>query len=158
MPLASRLRPAKRTPGRHPLKSFRSSTKQSTPKHVDKRRKRAAVEGPRRGGFSRCRMRRWPHLLHHAGANAFRRFTPESLAEIERRMVEEKEEQEGEKHVEVAEEDLPKPKSDLEAGKSVPFIYGDPPRDVLNVPLEDLDPFYKAQKVGPVGHAQRATP
>ncbi|XP_035254057.1 sodium channel protein type 4 subunit alpha B [Anguilla anguilla] len=85
-------------------------------------------------------------LLHHTGNDAFRRFTPESLAEIERRMAEEKAEQEEHEHVEVAEEDLPKPRGDLEAGKSLPFIYGDPPPELLNVPLEELDPFYKAQK------------
>ncbi|KAG5832071.1 hypothetical protein ANANG_G00287230 [Anguilla anguilla] len=85
-------------------------------------------------------------LLHHTGNDAFHRFTPESLAEIERRMAEEKAEQEEHKHVEVAEEDLPKPRGDLEAGKSLPFIYGDPPPELLNVPLEELDPFYKAQK------------
>ncbi len=50
-------------------------------------------------------------------------------------------------NVEVPEEDLPKPSSDLEAGKALPFIYGDPPPNLLNVPLEELDPFYKAKKV-----------
>ncbi|XP_036409073.1 sodium channel protein type 4 subunit alpha B [Megalops cyprinoides] len=80
------------------------------------------------------------------GQDVFRRFTPESLAEIEKRMAEEKAEQERKKHVEVAEEDLPKPSSDLEAGKVLPFIYGDPPPKMLNIPLEELDPYYKAQK------------
>ncbi|XP_058624225.1 sodium channel protein type 4 subunit alpha B [Onychostoma macrolepis] len=75
-------------------------------------------------------------------------FTLESLAEIERRMAEEAAEQEQMKaqNVEVPEEDLPKPSSDLEAGKALPFIYGDPPPNLLNVPLEELDPFYKAKK------------
>ncbi|XP_018620019.1 sodium channel protein type 4 subunit alpha B isoform X2 [Scleropages formosus] len=85
-------------------------------------------------------------LLPPTGSDVFRRFTPESLAEIERRMAEEKAEQELKKHVEVAEEDLPKPSADLEAGKTLPFIYGDPPPELLNVPLEELDPYYKAQK------------
>ncbi len=39
------------------------------------------------------------------------------------------------------------PSSDLEAGKCLPMIYGDPPVDLLNTPLEDIDPFYKTQKV-----------
>lgn len=39
------------------------------------------------------------------------------------------------------------PHPDLEAGKNLPLIYGDPPPELLNTPLEDLDPFYKAQKV-----------
>ncbi|XP_056090591.1 sodium channel protein type 4 subunit alpha B [Rhinichthys klamathensis goyatoka] len=87
-------------------------------------------------------------LLPHAGIDVFRPFTLESLAEIERRMAEEAAEQEHMKaqNIEVAEENLPKPSSDLEAGKSLPFIYGDPPPKLLNVPVEELDPFYKAQK------------
>ncbi|KAJ4920827.1 hypothetical protein JOQ06_003398, partial [Pogonophryne albipinna] len=46
----------------------------------------------------------------------------------------------------VAEEDLPKPASDLEAGKPLPFIYGDPPPEFLNTPLEELDPFYQSEQ------------
>ncbi len=63
-------------------------------------------------------------------------------------MAEEAAEQEQMKaqNVEVSEEDLPKPSSDLEAGKALPYIYGDLHR-ILNVPLEELDPFYKAKKV-----------
>uniref|UniRef100_A0A8C7U0K2 Sodium channel protein n=1 Tax=Oncorhynchus mykiss TaxID=8022 RepID=A0A8C7U0K2_ONCMY len=74
-------------------------------------------------------------LLPPTGTEVFRRFTLESLAEIERRMAEE-----------VAEEDLPKPAVDLEAGKALPFIYGDPPPELFNTPLEELDPFYKSHK------------
>lgn len=47
----------------------------------------------------------------------------------------------------IAEEDLPKPASDLEAGKPLPLIYGDPPPEFLNTPLEELDPFYQSKKV-----------
>lgn len=88
-------------------------------------------------------------LLPPTGTDVFKPFTLESLAEIERRMAEEAAEQEQMKaqNIEVAEEDLPKPTSDLEAGKALPFIYGDPPPNLLNVPLEELDPFYKAKKV-----------
>uniref|UniRef100_A0A3B5R6H5 Sodium channel protein n=1 Tax=Xiphophorus maculatus TaxID=8083 RepID=A0A3B5R6H5_XIPMA len=68
-------------------------------------------------------------LLPPVGAEVFRRFTPASLEEIQRRH-----------------EDLPKPASDLEAGKPLPFIYGDPPAEFLNIPLEELDPFYQSQK------------
>ncbi|XP_072531284.1 sodium channel protein type 4 subunit alpha B [Salminus brasiliensis] len=87
-------------------------------------------------------------LLPPTGIDVFRRFTPESLVEIERNMADEAAEQERRKalNIEIAEEDLPKPTSDLEAGKVVPFIYGDPPPELLNIPLEDLDPYYKAQK------------
>uniref|UniRef100_A0A665W600 Sodium channel protein n=1 Tax=Echeneis naucrates TaxID=173247 RepID=A0A665W600_ECHNA len=87
-------------------------------------------------------------LLPPLGSEVFRRFTPASLEEIQRRHeAEEKEEQtRKEKNIEIAEEDLPKPACDLEAGKPLPFIYGDPPPELLNTPLEDLDPFYQSQK------------
>ncbi|NXU22531.1 SCN4A protein, partial [Thalassarche chlororhynchos] len=41
-----------------------------------------------------------------------------------------------------------KPSSDLEAGKNLPLIYGDPPLELIGTPLEDLDPFYKDKKGG----------
>ncbi|XP_047427562.1 sodium channel protein type 4 subunit alpha B isoform X2 [Mugil cephalus] len=87
-------------------------------------------------------------LLPPIGMEVFRRFTPASLEEIQRRHeAEEKEQQRRkEKNIEIAEEDLPKPASDLEAGKPIPFIYGDPPPELLNTPLEELDPFYQSQK------------
>lgn len=47
----------------------------------------------------------------------------------------------------MSEELFPEPASDLEAGKPLPFIYGEPPQELLNVPLEDIDPFYQSQKV-----------
>ncbi|KAG9343827.1 hypothetical protein JZ751_013208 [Albula glossodonta] len=92
-------------------------------------------------------------LLPPTGSDVFRRFTPESLAEIEKWAVEEEAERERTNNTEEA-KDLPKPSSDLEAGKVLPFIYGDPPPEMLNMPLEDLDPFYKAKKVSPRGHAR----
>ncbi|XP_054463082.1 sodium channel protein type 4 subunit alpha B [Anoplopoma fimbria] len=87
-------------------------------------------------------------LLPPVGSEIFRRFTPSSLEEIERRHKVEEEEQQRrkEKNIERADEDLPKPASDLEAGKPLPFIYGDPPPGLLNTPLEELDPFYQSQK------------
>ncbi|XP_063043725.1 sodium channel protein type 4 subunit alpha B-like [Engraulis encrasicolus] len=93
-------------------------------------------------------------LLPTDGSPVFRRFTMDSLAAIERRMEEEAAERAKELELnpnpapltEEEEANLPKPSSDLEAGKVVPFIFGDAPKELLNVPLEDLDPFYKAQK------------
>nr|XP_046270867.1 sodium channel protein type 4 subunit alpha B isoform X2 [Scatophagus argus] len=87
-------------------------------------------------------------LLPPAGSDVFKRFTPATLDEIQRRHeAEEKERQRRkEKNIEIAEENLPKPASDLEAGKPLPFIYGDPPPELLNTPLEELDPFYQPQK------------
>ncbi|NWQ73260.1 SCN1A protein, partial [Columbina picui] len=40
----------------------------------------------------------------------------------------------------------PKPSSDLEAGKTLPFIYGDIPPGMVSEPLEDLDPYYINKK------------
>ncbi|KAG5279584.1 hypothetical protein AALO_G00079370, partial [Alosa alosa] len=93
-------------------------------------------------------------LLPTDGTDVFRRFTPESLAAIERRMEEEAAEQERLKELnpkapekdEEDDENLPKPSSDLEAGKALPFIYGDLPPELFNIPLEELDPYYQAQK------------
>uniref|UniRef100_A0A8C7T765 Sodium channel protein n=1 Tax=Oncorhynchus mykiss TaxID=8022 RepID=A0A8C7T765_ONCMY len=82
-------------------------------------------------------------LLPPTGADAFRRFTPESLAEIERLMEDKRIAAEVEGYV----GDGPsEPSKDLEAGKSLPMIFGDAPTEMLNTPLEDIDPFYKAQK------------
>uniref|UniRef100_A0A3B5ARM0 Sodium channel protein n=1 Tax=Stegastes partitus TaxID=144197 RepID=A0A3B5ARM0_9TELE len=87
-------------------------------------------------------------LLPPVGTEVFRLFTPASLEEIQRRYeIEEKERQRRkEKNIEIAEEDLPKPASDLEAGKPLPFIYGDPPPEFLNTPLEELDPYYQSHQ------------
>ncbi|XP_029311373.1 LOW QUALITY PROTEIN: sodium channel protein type 4 subunit alpha A [Cottoperca gobio] len=69
-------------------------------------------------------------------------FTRELLAEIEKL----KEERKKATEVEVQAEDQPTaPNANMEAGKSLPMIYGNPPPEMLNTPLEDLDPFYKAQ-------------
>lgn len=83
-------------------------------------------------------------VLPPPGTAMFRLFTPQSLAKIERLQEEAK------KAAEVGnreEEEPPTPNPDLEAGKNLPMIFGDPPPEMLGTPLEDLDPFYKAQKV-----------
>lgn len=85
-------------------------------------------------------------ILPPPGTAVFRHFTPQSLAKIERLQEETKNVAEvGARE----EEEKPAPNADLEAGKSLPMIYGDPPAELLSTPLEDLDPFYKAQKVSP---------
>ncbi|KAL0984438.1 hypothetical protein UPYG_G00141510 [Umbra pygmaea] len=82
-------------------------------------------------------------LLPPTGAAAFRHFTPESLAEIERLMVEKKQAEQ----VQGYEDPGPsEPSKDLEAGRNLPMIFGDAPTEMLNIPLEDIDPFYKAKK------------
>ncbi|KAK6473101.1 sodium channel protein type 4 subunit alpha B isoform X1 [Huso huso] len=85
-------------------------------------------------------------LLPPTGPDAFRRFTPESLAEIKKQIIKEKAEKERKQHVETSDEEEAKPSGNLEAGKPLPFIYGDPPPEIIAEPIEDLDPFYSAKK------------
>lgn len=88
-------------------------------------------------------------LLAPPGPDSFRPFTPESLANIEKRIEEDKKKRpkQDSSHRDDDEESKPKPNSDLEAGKSLPFIYGDIPKGLVAVPLEDFDPYYMTQKV-----------
>uniref|UniRef100_A0A3Q4B3I1 Ion transport domain-containing protein n=1 Tax=Mola mola TaxID=94237 RepID=A0A3Q4B3I1_MOLML len=71
-------------------------------------------------------------MLPPVGTEVFRHFTAASLEGIQQHEVEEK--------------DCPKPARDLEAGKPLPFIYGEPSPEHLNTPLEELDPHYQTQK------------
>uniref|UniRef100_A0A4W6C478 EF-hand domain-containing protein n=1 Tax=Lates calcarifer TaxID=8187 RepID=A0A4W6C478_LATCA len=82
-------------------------------------------------------------LLPPVGTEAFRHFTPASLEEIQRPSEAEEKEQQERKQVD--EKDRLKQPAHLEAGKPLPFIYGDPPPELLNTPLEELDPFYQSQ-------------
>lgn len=81
------------------------------------------------------------------GPHSLRPFTEESLAAIEQRIVEEAARQQRNKEMEIEEPER-KPRGDLEAGKNLPLIYGDPPPEVIGIPLEDLDPYYSDKKVG----------
>uniref|UniRef100_A0A3Q3K196 Sodium channel protein n=1 Tax=Monopterus albus TaxID=43700 RepID=A0A3Q3K196_MONAL len=90
-------------------------------------------------------------LLAPPGPDSFKKFTPESLANIEKRITEEKNKKppkprSDSSHRDTSDDNEPKPNSDLEAGKSLPFIYGDIPKGMVATPLEDLDPFYMNQK------------
>uniref|UniRef100_A0A8C2LQM2 Sodium channel, voltage-gated, type VIII, alpha n=1 Tax=Cricetulus griseus TaxID=10029 RepID=A0A8C2LQM2_CRIGR len=92
-------------------------------------------------------------LLAPPGPDSFKPFTPESLANIERRIAESKLKKPPKadgSHREDDEDSKPKPNSDLEAGKSLPFIYGDIPQGLVAVPLEDFDPYYLTQKHSPL--------
>ncbi|CAL8283104.1 unnamed protein product [Gadus morhua 'NCC'] len=90
-------------------------------------------------------------LLVPTGPDSFRPFVPESLAAIERHIAEElarrpRAERRGADGAGGDEDDEPRPNGDLEAGKSLPFIYGDVPPRLVSTPLEDLDSFYCNQK------------
>uniref|UniRef100_A0ACB8G113 Sodium channel protein type 2 subunit alpha n=1 Tax=Sphaerodactylus townsendi TaxID=933632 RepID=A0ACB8G113_9SAUR len=81
------------------------------------------------------------------GPDSFRYFTRESLAAIEKRCAEEKAKKPKQDRAEDDDENGPKPNSDLEAGKTLPFIYGDIPLGMVSEPLEDLDPYYSNKKL-----------
>ncbi|TRY54946.1 hypothetical protein DNTS_020708 [Danionella cerebrum] len=91
-------------------------------------------------------------LLAPPGPDSFKKFTRESLANIEARIAEEKKKKpvkprSDSSHRDDDDENKPRHNSDLEAGKSLPYIYGDVPSEMVAVPLEDLDPFYLNKKV-----------
>lgn len=86
-------------------------------------------------------------LLVPPGPDSFQPFLPESLAAIERRIAEEAQRSKGERRSDEDDENGPKPNSDLEAGKSLPFIYGDITPGLVSVPLEDLDTYYSTETV-----------
>lgn len=92
-------------------------------------------------------------LLRPPGPHMFRLFNHQSLLELDRLQEERKRTTEAGGRLE---EEPAAPNADLEAGKSLPLIYGDPPAELLNTPLEDLDSFYfHTHKVRlPLSHRQ----
>ncbi|XP_043298239.1 sodium channel protein type 5 subunit alpha isoform X1 [Cervus canadensis] len=83
------------------------------------------------------------------GTSSFRRFTRESLSAIEKRMAEKQARSSAasqESRDGLPEEEAPRPQLDLQASKKLPDLYGNPPRELIGEPLEDLDPFYSTQK------------
>lgn len=88
-------------------------------------------------------------LLVPSGPDSFRLFCRESLDAIEKRIAEEKSKRPRGERRDEDDENGPKPNTDLEAGKSLPFIYGDIPKGMVSTPLEDLDPYYSNQQVSP---------
>ncbi|XP_043361158.1 sodium channel protein type 1 subunit alpha isoform X5 [Dermochelys coriacea] len=84
-------------------------------------------------------------VLVPPGPDSFHYFTRESLAAIEQRIAAEKAKCSKQDRKD-DDENGPKPNSDLEAGKSLPFIYGDIPPGMVSEPLEDLDPYYINKK------------
>uniref|UniRef100_A0A8C5IN15 SCN2A protein n=1 Tax=Junco hyemalis TaxID=40217 RepID=A0A8C5IN15_JUNHY len=87
-------------------------------------------------------------MLVPPGPDSFFYFTEESLAAIEKRIADEKFHCHQEEPADDAghEADHLGPNNDLEAGKTLPFIYGDIPPGMVCEPLEDLDPYYINKK------------
>ncbi|XP_071417799.1 LOW QUALITY PROTEIN: sodium channel protein type 1 subunit alpha-like [Pithys albifrons albifrons] len=84
-------------------------------------------------------------VLVPPGPDSFQYFTRESLAAIEQRIAAEKAKNPKQERKD-DDENGPKPNSDLEAGKTLPFIYGDIPPGMVSEPLEDMDPYYINKK------------
>ncbi|NXA08171.1 SCN5A protein, partial [Sapayoa aenigma] len=79
------------------------------------------------------------------GTNNFRKFTPESLAAIRKRIAAKKNCQKN--TIEEKPAAKPRPQLDLKAFQKLPALYGNPPPELIGEPLEDLDPYYKDHKV-----------
>ncbi|CAH6777545.1 Scn10a [Phodopus roborovskii] len=82
------------------------------------------------------------------GTTNFRRFTPESLAEIEKQIAAHRAAKKAKaKHGEQKNQDeKPRPQLDLKACNQLPRFYGELPAELVGEPLEDLDPFYSTHR------------
>ncbi|KAM4642146.1 sodium channel protein type 2 subunit alpha-like [Discoglossus pictus] len=80
------------------------------------------------------------------GLDSIHLFTRESLEAIEKRIADGKSKTPEEEQKD-GDGNGAKPNSDLEAGKTLPFIYGDIPEGMVSKPLEDLDPYYANKKL-----------
>uniref|UniRef100_G3TLD9 Sodium channel protein n=1 Tax=Loxodonta africana TaxID=9785 RepID=G3TLD9_LOXAF len=78
----------------------------------------------------------------------FRRFTPESLVEIEKQIAAEQAAKKArDKHREQKDkEEKPRPQLNLKACNQLPRFYGELPKELVGEPLEDLDPFYSTHR------------
>ncbi|NWH91208.1 SCN2A protein, partial [Aegithalos caudatus] len=87
-------------------------------------------------------------MLVPPGPDSFFYFTQESLAAIEKRIADDKFPSDQDESTDDTghEENHSEPNNDLEAGKTLPFIYGDIPPGMVSEPLEDMDPYYINKK------------
>ncbi|XP_069329558.1 sodium channel protein type 10 subunit alpha isoform X3 [Eulemur rufifrons] len=78
----------------------------------------------------------------------FRRFTPESLVEIEKQIAahEAAKKAKGKHREQKDQKEKPRPQLDLKACNQLPKFYGDLPEELVGEPLEDLDPFYSTHR------------
>ncbi|XP_066100451.1 sodium channel protein type 10 subunit alpha isoform X1 [Saccopteryx bilineata] len=77
----------------------------------------------------------------------FRRFTPESLVEIEKRIAAQLAAKKARgKQKQKDQEEKPRPQLDLKACNQLPKFYGELPAELVGEPLEDLDPFYSTHR------------
>ncbi|XP_060036403.1 sodium channel protein type 10 subunit alpha isoform X2 [Erinaceus europaeus] len=78
----------------------------------------------------------------------FRRLTPESLVEIEKRIAAKQatKKVKGKNKKQKDQEEKPRPQLDLKACNQLPKFYGELPAELIGEPLEDLDPFYSISR------------
>ncbi|KAM8758869.1 sodium channel protein type 10 subunit alpha isoform 3-T3 [Rhynchonycteris naso] len=77
----------------------------------------------------------------------FRRFTPESLVEIEKRIAAQSAAKKARgKQKQKDQEEKPRPQLDLKACNQLPKFYGELSAELVGEPLEDLDPFYSTHR------------
>ncbi|CAL8322396.1 unnamed protein product [Arctogadus glacialis] len=81
-------------------------------------------------------------ILLPTGPDGVRRFTRQSLAALQQRISEERSRSTRDYKEDLGNVEAPRPRPDLEAGKQLPRIYGDPPSTLVGVPLDDIDPYY----------------
>lgn len=79
----------------------------------------------------------------------FRRFTPESLVEIEKRIAAKQavKKTKEKPRVQKGQKEKARPQLDLKACNQLPKFYGELPAELVGEPLEDLDPFYSTHRV-----------
>ncbi|XP_036886347.1 sodium channel protein type 10 subunit alpha isoform X1 [Sturnira hondurensis] len=83
------------------------------------------------------------------GTTNFRRFTPESLVEIEKRIAAQqaaKKAKGKQREKKQKDEEKTRPQLDLKACNQLPKFYGELPAELVGEPLEDLDPFYSTHR------------
>nr|XP_012597610.1 sodium channel protein type 10 subunit alpha isoform X2 [Microcebus murinus] len=78
----------------------------------------------------------------------FRRFTPESLVEIEKQIAayQAARKAKGKHREQKDQKEKPRPQLDLKACNQLPKFYGELPEELIGEPLEDLDPFYSTHR------------
>ncbi|KAL6065360.1 hypothetical protein STEG23_005990 [Scotinomys teguina] len=76
----------------------------------------------------------------------FRRFTPESLAEIEKQIAAHRAAKKA-RAKRKDQDEKPRPQLDLKACNQLPRFYGELPAELVGEPLEDLDPFYSTHRM-----------
>ncbi|TWW76093.1 Sodium channel protein type 4 subunit alpha B [Takifugu flavidus] len=99
-------------------------------------------DGAVREALKGCRT---ASLLPPVGTDFLRPLTSASLGPMNQRGKRQR--QKGNKDEQrVTNNDLPRPSPELEEGRPLPYIFGEPSAEHLNTPLEELDPYHQSEK------------